>query len=480
MAFWHYNRILLSRILLAAFYSAFLFLGLTLALLALQHLLGVDVRDRLYADLGIILSGIFNTWFFLAGLPDNWKEWEDNQEYPHGLKIFSGYVLIPLVMVYLIILYLYAGKVVIQQEWPLTWMGYLVLGFSISGILALLLIWPVRNQAERTMIFLFNKWYLIILIPLTLLLLITIGRQINHYGITPNRYILAMTTLWILLICLFYILRGFNRIIYIPVSLALLCFFAALGGPLNLIEVSVRNQKKRLQDLLAQNAALCEGKLCAPAEKINPVDLKEISSKLNFLNNQKDTSWIQEYLAEKIIDSLRSEGYDAGNGYMFVAACMEIIGDYPGSGVEDDFENLGNSQYIISPTEMAVDISGYQSLVDYNYSAWGDKEDIQDEVLLGQFPVKVHFISNRNALQFEDPNGDKTEFKLQDSLQTWVLKWGNPEKARPAELRIHSSTTQYLLSMSVESIHLTREESNQFRVREMRGKMMIAPKAIPD
>lgn len=476
LSFWHYNRILLTRILIAVFYSGFLFLGLTLALLALKYLLGLEIRDRIYADLAIVLSGIFNTWFFLSGLPNNWKALEEDQDYPKGLKIFSGYVLIPLVLVYLIILYLYAGKVVIQQEWPLTWMGYLVLGFSISGILALLLIWPIRNQSEKNWIFQFNRYYLPLLLPLSVLLFITIGKQISQYGITPNRYILAMTTAWIILIAVFYIWKGFNRIIYVPISLAFVCFFGAMSGPLNLIEVSIRNQKHRLQEILLTNNAICEGKVCIPEVKISTEDLQEIADKLNFLNQNKDSTWMSEYLPETLIDSLKNEGYDASNGNIFVSAFMEKIGDYPGSGYEDGFQNLKNSVIHINGNGTAIHISGYDMLTDFNHSVYNESDVEKQEIYVGEFPVKLYYLPKRNALHFEDPNGDLTEFSLSDSLETWALKWGNPNKSRTEEIRIQSSTTLYQIGLSISNLTIERNKNLEMQIQDIQGKMMIKPK----
>ena len=45
--------------------------------------------------LWIVIAGVFETWFFLAGVPKNLEELDESDDYPKGLKIFTQYVLLP-------------------------------------------------------------------------------------------------------------------------------------------------------------------------------------------------------------------------------------------------------------------------------------------------------------------------------------------------------------------------------------------------
>ena len=90
-----------------------LYIGISLALLAVERLFSVNVRSEVYEDCSWILGGIFSVWFFLAGFPKTYDSPDVITDYPKGLKIFTQYVLLVLVTVYLLILYAYMFKIIL-------------------------------------------------------------------------------------------------------------------------------------------------------------------------------------------------------------------------------------------------------------------------------------------------------------------------------------------------------------------------------
>ncbi len=112
--FWQYNKGLFLRILTAVLYSLVLYIGLSIALAALEHLFGMSVPWKRYLELWILIAGPVNTWLFLAGIPEDLKELETVSDYPRSLKVLAQYILLPIVTAYLLILYAYLAKIVIQ------------------------------------------------------------------------------------------------------------------------------------------------------------------------------------------------------------------------------------------------------------------------------------------------------------------------------------------------------------------------------
>src|SRR5690606_31425594 len=63
--------------------------GLSIALGSLDFLFDIDLHSELFMDMFIVIAGLFNTWFFISGIPETFHDLDDVHEYPKGIKIFS-------------------------------------------------------------------------------------------------------------------------------------------------------------------------------------------------------------------------------------------------------------------------------------------------------------------------------------------------------------------------------------------------------
>jgi hypothetical protein len=96
--FWQYNRVLFTRIILSLVYSGFLYVGIALALGSLHLLFDVNIDGKRYFQIFIFIGGFFNTWFFVSGMPNDFDELDELEHYPFGLRVFSQYILLPLLL----------------------------------------------------------------------------------------------------------------------------------------------------------------------------------------------------------------------------------------------------------------------------------------------------------------------------------------------------------------------------------------------
>lgn len=62
--FWQFNLALFSRVCSAALYAGVLYIGLVLAIAAVNQLFDLNVNEKRYFELFIIMGWIFNVWFF--------------------------------------------------------------------------------------------------------------------------------------------------------------------------------------------------------------------------------------------------------------------------------------------------------------------------------------------------------------------------------------------------------------------------------
>ncbi|MFN8006957.1 MAG: DUF4153 domain-containing protein [Terriglobia bacterium] len=230
-AFWQFNRILFERILQSALFSGVLYVGLTVALKAIQSLLGLNVEWKIYYFLFLAIGYLFNTWFFLAGVPSNWGDLENVENYPPILRLFVQFILLPLITLYILILYAYligdyrhTGVAARHDRVALGQRGVLF------GMLSLLLVHPLRNRPGHRWIHLFSRSFYAGLFPLIVLLLMAIWRRVSEYGLTEDRYFLVVLSVWMILMSGYFTFWRQPSIKMIPFSLALVALLT-LGGP---------------------------------------------------------------------------------------------------------------------------------------------------------------------------------------------------------------------------------------------------------
>lgn len=323
-AFWEYNKTLFLRILTAALFTGVLFAGLAIALVSLDNLLGIEIKDRRYLQLWIVLAGIFNTWFFLSGVPRPGKLQPGSVEYPKGLKVFVQYILIPLVTIYILILYLYTGKIMLEWQWPNGWVANLVLSFSIAGILSLLLLHPIKDQEKNRWVNIYTRYYYLALIPLVVLLMLSIWVRIAEYGVTVNRFFVATLGVWLAGLVIYFIFGKAKNIKVIPISLGLIALLISFG-PQGAFEVTKRSQLDRFEQLLEDNGMLSENDKAIPAtDTLSFDDQQQMSSIIYYMLTLKGPDALQPYFDEDLAELLQKD--DHKNNYSDAEQIAGLLG----------------------------------------------------------------------------------------------------------------------------------------------------------
>lgn len=248
--FWQFNKTLFLRFLTSGLYASVLYAGLAIALVAVDGLFNANINSSAYVRLMALVFAGFMTIFFLSGIPEDFEALEKEDFYPKALKIFTQYVLIPLMTIYLGILLVYELKIIINWQLPKGLVSSLILGYAVFGILSLLLIYPIREKAGNGWIKLFSRFFYVMMLPLLALLLLAIWKRVGNYGITESRYVLMVLSLWLFFVTVYFLFSKTQNIKIIPVSLCVLSLLA-IYGPQSASSVSRYAQVKRLKMLFA-------------------------------------------------------------------------------------------------------------------------------------------------------------------------------------------------------------------------------------
>lgn len=293
--FWQFNKTLFLQSLNATLYAVTLYIGLLIAVKTVEYLFNITYLIKIEGDLFVLIAVVFHTLFFLSKIPPKLVELDEETSYPAGLKIFTQYVLLPLEVVYMVILYAYTFKIIFQWKLPDGGVAYLVMAFSIAGILALLLLHPLREYAKEKWVRLFSKRFYLALLPLIALLFIGIFRRINDYGITENRYIIAVLAVWLAVTTLYFLTSKLADIRWIPVSLSAIALLLAIG-PWNIFVVARNSQIRTFEQILTGNKLLDAKGQISGKVSVRSQDYRQLESIIQFFRSRKMTG-LEPYFA---------------------------------------------------------------------------------------------------------------------------------------------------------------------------------------
>lgn len=300
--FWRWNLKVCSRAAVSLLHAGILLLGITVALASVKNLFQLPIPDPVFLDPVIAILGAFLTWYFLSGMPrvepsaSPRAEAAGLPDYPRSLMRAAQFILMPLMAVYLLILYLYALKALVTWSWPEGGGTWLILAFFGLGLFTLFLIHPLAERAgppdpasgpwaEKWFRF-FGRNFYPALIPLLVLLFAAIGRRVHEYGLTENRYLVLALAVWLSGMTLHTLIDRRIDLRILPASLSLVSLLAAFG-PWGAFEVSRKSQVQRLQGLLERGDMLVGGKLAKAPGPVPREEKREIGAIAHYLEERR-------------------------------------------------------------------------------------------------------------------------------------------------------------------------------------------------
>ena len=297
--FWQYNKSLFLRAFTTILYTGVLFAGLSGAIAAIQELFDVEFTGKIFAYLWFVMAFPVCALIFCAGVPlaDDIDALESSSDLPSGLRLFVQFVLLPLVVVYLCILYAYMGKIILSWTLPQGWVTILIMAFSVIGMLAMLLVHPFQQLTEHAWIKVITKNYYRSLLPLLVLQYVAIFTRISDYGFTSARWAVVAITAWLTFITVYKVFFKGKNIILIPYTLCAVAILFLIG-PLSHRSISVWSQTAKINRLVKTlNLIDAKGKLKVyKANTTTDSLMGEIYSATRYLNRNHQCTGLEPYI----------------------------------------------------------------------------------------------------------------------------------------------------------------------------------------
>ncbi len=271
---------LISRTAITLIYSAVLILGTFAILMTVDYLLGIAIDGELYGDIAIVVLTFFAPTFLLGEVPDRYSV-----KYlilDPLIKKLHVYVIMPLLLIYSAVLYLYFAKIVFSMTLPRNMIVHLTLWYSLIAILVLFFVNSYRHEFGLSRWF--YKWMPRILILPIGMMLFSLYLRVSQYGVTVKRYFVVALALWVVAVVVYFIVKQ-QRVYQNIVVAAIVIMLVSMYGPINAFNVSFNSQYNRFVTVLEQNAMLNGDKIVIN-NSISRENKKEIIDFIRFFDQQ--------------------------------------------------------------------------------------------------------------------------------------------------------------------------------------------------
>jgi hypothetical protein len=456
ISFWRYNYFLFIQFLKSIGFSISLFAGLGSAIWAVDNLFGMGFNGDYYVYLGAFIFIVFNTIVFLMGIPENFNDFKIEKEYKKSIKLFVQYVLLPVAGIYMLILYAYMFKSLMEHQIPNGWICIPILLFSVLGLFAYLLIYPIRNDESNRLFFVYSKYFFYSLLPLLTLYFNAIFKRIIPYGITEDRYIVFILGIWLLIVSLYIIFSKKDNILLIPVSLFLILSLSAIG-PWGMFQLSGQNQMMRLEKLLTRNHLLVNKKLVHnKQQKVNNEDAKSIRSILFYLKKRGELNRIHRWLGKE--DQLVLEKAIKDNEIFSLNAIFNSNEMSLGDQLYDNF-SLNATPYFFEVIPYALDNS--YTMLHVNLFQQQETNDTN----------RHSFISNRTSIIYIEKEDTVFNINLNEKINSLLQYQKAIDSLKKVNNTIDNSIHlvqegNYIYSFPTDSMKYTMGE-NQLLINQM-------------
>ena len=263
-ALWLFNTRLGLAVIMATVITLIFCLGLSAILASLDYLFDVKIDDSLYEHIWITGATLIGPVYGLSLMPDNLDEElvisDEATLLERGISVLINYILVPLAMIYVVILHLYAVKIAWTWALPKGQIGTMVLLFGLGGTATYLIGRPWAERGTRLLRWFQATWFWFTIIPV-ILLSIAVWQRLSDYGVTPERYGLVLIALWLLAMAIYLALR--RHLADSRVILATLAGLLLIGsfGPWSARDISVASQMSRLVGIMESHGYLRDGRL---------------------------------------------------------------------------------------------------------------------------------------------------------------------------------------------------------------------------
>ncbi len=398
---------LISRTTITLLYSVVLILGSFAILAAVDSLLGVAIDSEIYSDIAIVVFAFFAPTFLLGDIPDRYSV--KHLMLDPLIKKLHVYVIMPLLLIYSTVLYLYFAKVVFSMMLPRNMIVHLTLWYSLIAIVTLFFVNSYRAEFGLSMWF--SKWMPRILVLPIGMMLFSLYLRVSQYGVTVKRYFVVALALWVVGVVIYFIIKQ-KRVYQNIVVVAIVFMLVSMYGPLNAFNVSFNSQYGRFVNFLESKTMLKGDKLIINSA-LSRADKREIIDLISFFDRQRQLAKLKflpnNFDPQDDMEAVFGFPYNSGNYY-------------------DDNQYISYYRYGEFAPETITDYNQFQPI-----------EVSSDSKVLDNHKWQINSAYN---IEIVTENGTRFNIPLADTLETLQ---GESDQHSDKRIAITGNDPDYLL-----------------------------------
>ena len=412
-----YLQSVFSNFVITGIFVAVLWIGVEIILTTVNYLFfnsGDSLFFRLTTYSFWFIIEVFGVSLFLSLLkkPDDNLE---NYEFPFIFNVLIKFVIIPLIIIYTGVLYIYMAKVLISMHLPKGLISHLVLWYTGFSVAVMILITPFTQKDKFFENF--KKYFPYFSIPLIFASLFAVFQRTYQYGITENRYYVLISIFW-LLFCMILYIRKMN-ITGIFISL-ITCLVISVYTPISAKNVSNFSQSQRLKRMLVKYGALKDGKISKITQKLNNSEGSQIYTTIQYIS---DNSTIAKLNFKNEKGEVYSTLGDLEKGLDVKESWKDY---YYRSDDEGNYEERKVVTYKVKNSENAEiisDIAGYDNFISYKnvYNEDSTNQENESEKYKIILKNKIITINSKNGTELAKINYEDVVKQIASKLRTSKL-----------------------------------------------------------
>lgn len=313
IASWNFALSTVSAYIVTQVIGLILCAGISLLLFSLHQLFDIHISGKCYAYIYYLCNVLLGLMLFLGLLPQG--DDKHNRK-PHSSEFLNGilhYLFLPLTAGYLIVLYIYATRILISWELPIGWVSWLIVALMTVCIAIQFGLYPTRFKENKRFDNWIARWMPVLILPLLLLMTIGIIRRFNDYGVTINRLYLATLNGWFYIVCIGLFVIKARRINWIPISFAVI-FLLTSALPVNYAGIT---KNTILNEIKAEMQRSCQAEVPLSLEQykewiysLPEKQAVQINSKFKYLSNWFGTESVTHLIEKNVTHNLYSVAAD--------------------------------------------------------------------------------------------------------------------------------------------------------------------------